>query len=358
MVMDGYIQRIIYDLLQLRRSPYTSTYLFSKLKHNADLCPRFRRQVEIIFGAFDKYRKITYNIQGPRDQGTDVIARQHINDENQFICFQIKSDSDLRNDDYLRILKSQYFDTERAYQKLLDYYIVLCSDLNDWEAKKKRDQRKKDKERQDPPPLNKSKLNQIQTIEADFSNVNGPVHIIEPDYALTFLSLTPIQIDAAIKNKLGAGDYVFRKATEMIGGLNPTESALLFYMIWYMFYRKATSLTLEDLFNAPSLSDIYKTVPDRNEARFIHFEDDVNNSYVHERMLKDLQHLEDNFIESDGRGNYTIDLKEVDPIVLLMMDGNIRYGYEQDELLLYMMNLFGPVVGFEPQQEEISPQIE
>lgn len=355
--MSDYIQKLIYDLMLFRRSPYTSTGIFSKLKHNADLCPRFKRQVDIIFGAFDKYRKIVYDIQGLADQGTDVIARQQINDENQFICFQIKSDDDLRRKDYFSKLKTQFVDTERAYRKLLDYYIVLCSDLNDWEAKRKRDKKNKGRNLQAPPPPNKNKIDQIREIEAYFSNVNSHVHIIEPDYALTFLSLTPIQIDAAIKNKLGAGDYVFRKATKMIRGLNPTESGLLFYMIWYMFYRKATSLTLEDLFNAPSLSDVYKAVPDKNETRFILFEDDANNSYVHERMLKDLQHLEDNFIECDSQGNYTIDLKEVDPIVLLMMDGNIRYGYEQDELLLYMMNLFGPVVGFEPQQEDISPKI-
>jgi len=33
-----------------------------------------------------------------------------------------------------------------------------------------------------------------------------------------------------------------------------------------------------------------------------------------------------------------------------MMDGNIRYGYEQDELLDYMMNLFAPAEGYELQQ--------
>src|SRR5687767_13775782 len=109
--MGDYLARIIYELLQFRRSPYEATSIFSSLKHNVDLCPKFQAKLESVYDAFDKYQTITYDIQGPRDQGTDILVRQRIDDENRYICFQIKSNDDLKKSDYLKVLKAQYFDT-------------------------------------------------------------------------------------------------------------------------------------------------------------------------------------------------------------------------------------------------------
>jgi hypothetical protein len=356
--MSDYIQKLIYDLMLFRRSSYTSTKAFSKLKHNDDLCPRFEKQIELIFYSFEKYRRITYDIQGFRDQGTDIIARLPVADDYQFICFQIKSEGDLKEANYLKTLKSQVFDTESTYQKLLDYYVVLCPDMNDWEAKRKRDlktKRETGREDQSPPPIDKNKQNQIRTIKAEFANRQTSIHIIDPEYAITFLSLTSVQIDAAIKNKLGAEDIVFRKTLELIETSTATERALLFYLVWLRIYRSMQTILPDEIYASPWLRDIYEVV--RSEDWEYQSEEErerfATPGSIQERITNDLEHLEDNFIESNVQGEYTLDLKYVDPLVVLMMDGNIRYGYEVDELLIYMMNLFGPVEGYEPQQADL-----
>jgi hypothetical protein len=114
------------------------------------------------------------------------------------------------------------------------------------------------------------------------------------------------------------------------------------------------------------LSDIYKKVPDYEREWFFWEEGDTENGgygeefdidYIeelntplgrtgNERMLSDLDFLADNFISFDGVDQYSLYLKVVQPLALLMMDGNVRYDYEEDELLTYMLSLFGPTKGY------------
>src|ERR1043165_6559025 len=133
--MDDQLNRAIFDLIQFKRASIEATEKFSNLGHNADLCPRFQEKIETVFFAFDKYQRITYDIQGPRDKGVDIIVKQRVEDELHFICFQIKSDNDLKKPDYLKILKAQWFDADRAYARIDDYYIVLCCNVFDKNSK-------------------------------------------------------------------------------------------------------------------------------------------------------------------------------------------------------------------------------
>jgi len=61
--MSEYSQ-IVCDLLEARRSEPSATEVFMKLKHDKDLCPAFRKQIERIFSAFKKYHNVSYDIQG------------------------------------------------------------------------------------------------------------------------------------------------------------------------------------------------------------------------------------------------------------------------------------------------------
>ena len=54
-------------------------------------------------------------------------------------CFQIKSEWDIQQEDYLKTLKAQLFDTRKRYQTALrEYFIVLCFSVVTLEEKKKR----------------------------------------------------------------------------------------------------------------------------------------------------------------------------------------------------------------------------
>ena len=135
--MSDEFKRVIFDLLQFQRSAPESTKEFNKLKHNQHLCPGLQKKLEIVLSAFEKYRKITYDIQGVRDRGSDVVLKQSDENINRFICFQIKTKEDLAKGDYLKTLKAQYYDSLSSYQELIDYYILLCFHSEDKKYKEK-----------------------------------------------------------------------------------------------------------------------------------------------------------------------------------------------------------------------------
>ena len=196
------LKTLVFEFLQFRRAPTTATKEFKGLKHDSYLCPKVQRKLDQIKEAFNKYHKITYDIQGVRDQGTDVLIRETLGDQgNNFICFQIKSEDDFRDRNLLKNLKSQWFDTETRYQNLLDYYIVLCCDAE----------------------KNKKK---IRIVEAEFST-KTKVSIIDPEYALSFLRLGEVQIAATLKSKLGSDDFVYQRCLEIIAPLSATERGAL-----------------------------------------------------------------------------------------------------------------------------------
>lgn len=339
MILD--IGKIIYDLLQFRRSNKEATEKFVKLKHNADLCPKIQQKLELAFNSFEKYRRITYDIQGPSDEGSDIIIRQVLEDENYFICFQIKSENDFLNKDWLKILKSQWFDTDKNYKNLIEYYILLCCNTNDIQNKTK-----------------------IRTIESTFSQT-PKVYIIEPEFVLSFLRMSLTQIDAIVKSKFGAEDIVFRNGLSIISDLTPSESVLLFHLIWSMVYFNTNPVSPASVFQSAFVNHVYETIPDYERGWF--FEEEAENieedqeeyeeyeirGYdLQQRIISDLEFLQDTLVRTDEAGNYVVNLSEVQPLVILMMDGNERYGYYNDELLFYMMDLFGPRKGYESREDE------
>lgn len=334
--MDNAIKTIIYDLLQFRRSRSETTSIFQKLKHNADICPKLQNKLDSIFDSFEKYRRITYDIQGPLDEGVDVIIRQVFNEESNFICFQVKSADDLKEKNWLKTLKAQWFDAERTYHNMLDYYILLCCDTLDLTNK-----------------------GRIRSLESGFSR-NPRVHVIEPAYVLSFLRLSSIQVDAVIKSKFGSEDIIFRNALSITNDLTPTENSLLFYLVWSRIYGGSDSISLENILDSPFIEYVYSKTPDFERDWF--FEEDyseyeepqeyVNRNFsLQEKVNWDIESLEDIYIQTDNAGNYSIDLGSVQPIAILMMDGNERYCYSNDTLLFYMMDVFGPHKGYESKED-------
>lgn len=355
--MSDIVPRVIFDLLQFRRASAEGTKIFGKWMHNADLCPRFHNKIELILGAFKKYQQITYDIQGLRDRGSDVIVRQGTDEQTNFICLQIKSEEDFHSSDFLMKLKAQTFETQLTYTNLLDYYIIICTNL--FGEKLDRETGK--------PAVSKEKKNRIRSIEAEYATAKN-IHIIEPEYALTFLQLSSIQIDAAIKSKLGSEDIVFRSALNLVSDLTPTERCVVFYLIWLNIYQTKTEFTADEICNSYYIQSTYSNVPDH--ARDWFFGDDLfpkpdeewdefeleyfaelsqhRNLDTDSRIALDLEFLKDEFLSQHINGNYSIDILDLQPLVLLMMEGNVRYEYEGNELIDYMMNLFGPIKGYEP----------
>jgi hypothetical protein len=336
--MDLAIKNIIYDLLQFRRATTEATSIFAGLKHNANLCPKFQRKLESAFDAFDKYHRITYDIQGPQDQGSDVLVRQVFHEQAYFICFQIKSQDDLRENTWLKSIKAQWFDSEKSYHNLLDYYILLCCDTGDSATKSK-----------------------VRVLECEFSRA-PLVHVIEPEYVISFLRLSLVQMDAIIKAKLGSEDIVFRNGLSIASDFTPTENAVLLYLIYQRIYQGAESTDEEAVLNSEFIQYVYANTPDFDRDWFFEDEEEVDEDFhreyimrqldIRERLSFDLEALKDLYVRTRGSGISHVSLCEVQPLVVLMMDGNERYGYMSDDLLFYMMDLFGPYKGYVPPQDD------
>lgn len=341
------INKIIFLLVTFMRSGANRTCIFSNLKHNANLCPGYTQQLERLLQAFQKYQSLAYDIQGPKDRGSDIVIKLPSDSGNlSHICFQIKSEEDLRNRDYLKILKAQYFDAERTYSNILDYYILLCCDIE-------------------------KNIDRVRAVSADFSQ-DSKVHVIIPEHALTFYKLNQQQMDALIKAKLGSEDVVFRNASELVSDLTPAERALLFFMIYKVIFEEKSAFDLEELSTSRFIREVYEIVPDYEYEWFFIDEEygddeegnDDNKDYdenvvyydgepyeirgftVEERLLYDLDSLDERFISRETSGEFRVIISYVYPIISLIVDGYVRYEYKNIDLLRYMMGLFMPMKGY------------
>lgn len=338
------IKEIIFELLQYHRSDNKETEEFIRLKHNAKLCPLFQSKIESISHSFQKYRNITYDMQGINDRGTDILLRISEEDKISFICFQIKSEDDLKDKYYLRNLKAQYFDTKEKYGQIEDYYIILCCNAND-----------------------KGNKDKIRNVEAEMSK-HDDIQVIEPEFSLTFLKMGLTVIDALIKNKISDEDVVFREAISIVDNLTPTEMAILFYVLYLSLFNECEYFLETDIISSTFIKNIFESVPDHDRAWFFYDEVQLNNDLDEEdddfsnyflktndeireldletRISYDIDYLERSFFDCDHAGRYKLSLRLVYPLAIIMMDGYIRYGYKHNELIKYMMSIRGQIKGY------------
>jgi len=68
------------------------------------------------------------------------------------------------------------------------------------------------------------------------------------------------------------------------------------------------------------------------------------------RIARDIDLLEQYYIKPVEVDSYSISLCGLYSLVILMMEGYVRYGYERFELLIYMMDLLGPMKGYLPME--------
>lgn len=314
--MDHLLVRLVDELLRYRRTAPSETKALAKLKHNADLCPTFQQKLESILGSFEKYRKIVYDIQGFHDEGTDILLREVVAENPWFICLQIKSEDDLHAHDVLKTLKAQFFDSCQRYSNsLVEYYILLCCD-----AKKNKDI--------------------IRAIAKQFDKQEN-VTIIEPEYTLSFLNLSERTIDAIIKAKIGNEDIVYQKALGIVARFSPTERAVVFYFVWRLIYGNAQEISFAELKSADFLRQIYESMKPPIRKRYTRrLNGEPLEPLIDESLARDIEYLCDHMISQTSDGLYTLEFKGITPLVAIMLDGQTRYGYEDNELLRYMMDVF------------------
>lgn len=309
---------IVCDLLQSRRAEPSATDMFRDLKHDADLCPKLRDQIDAIFSGFKKYHTISYDIQGLKDQGTDVLLIEWVDDQKEFVCFQVKGEWDLSQNSYLQTLKAQYFDTNNRYgSRLKAYYVLLCYSVVS--KSKTTGELVIDKIRQE----------KVKGVVREFS-LETSVRVIEPEHAAWFLSLSTIRIDAIIKSRFGDQDIVFKEARNLVRDLEAMEKVILLFILWLHLFEDKITVTAEDIIHSAEMQRLHQIIDEQGDDWLYDFDYQV---------AHDLETLQNQFLECDSSGGFSLLLQSVQPLAILMMDGNVRYEYRDVELIEYTLRI-------------------
>lgn len=306
---------IVCDLLQARRAEPSATAVFRAWKHDADLCPGFQKQIQRIFSAFKRYRVISYEIQGLKDQGTDVLLIEWVMDQKEFVCFQIKGEWDLAQEDYLKTFKAQFFDAKNKFgSKLKAYYVVVCYSLVTEDKKS------------GELVIDKTK---VKAIIREFSP-EALVRVVEPEFSIRFLSLSAVQIDAIIKSRFGDQDIVLKEALELTRDLGLMERVILLFMMWAHIFDDKPTMSADDVMHSSIIQELHQKLVFEMEEHFYDFD---------YQIAHDLETLQSSFIECDSNGKFSLPLQRVQPLVVLMVDGSVRYEHDGSDLLEYTLRM-------------------
>lgn len=303
------MQDSITRLLRYQHAPEKTTSLFRTLKHNADLLPKLQAVLEMVLQAYGKFEDVVYDMQGPRDDGSDVVLRCRAkNDgaEPELISFQVKSFDDLAKKNYMQELKAQRDDSFRKVRGLRYYFLLVCTD-------------------------GKAHRDRVRNIMAEFRSAVR-TEVIEPTFAYTFLHHPKTRVDAFIKRLMEADDYVFRRALESLNLPSPSARALAVFLSAKSVFTGLTRSNLDHLLSDASLRSIYKELQDEEESTPVwDFED---------QLAGDLEIMENVLVERDSASDdICLRADEMRPLNAVATDALVRYDYNGPELFSYMFDL-------------------
>ncbi len=330
------IQDSVTRFLRYQRVPEKATRQFRNWKHNAELLPRLQSQLEVILEAHGKFEPVVYDIQGPRDDGSDIVLHSRCTDSSghpELLCFQVKSFTDLSQKEYMQDLKAQHDDSFRKVLGLRYYFLMLCTDA---EAHKDR----------------------IRNITGEFRSADR-TEIIEPAFAYTFLHLPRTRIEAVVKRTMEADDFVFRRALESLELSSPSARALTVYLAVKSVFTGATCFSLAQLLSEPSLRGIYGELRNTQAELLSDFRASVaeveanNENFDYEdeagpvqlgdfedQIAADLELLDSDIELDRSSDRVLLQADQIRALTAVIADALARYEYNEEQLTSYMFDLF------------------
>jgi len=186
-----------------------------------DLCERLESSINTLLGAFVRYKAISHVVQGPRDQGVDVLLKLRNRDDEpeKYVAFQLKSYAEIDNPEnkVSKDLKSGYFDATSHYDfGLQRYYILLCGDH------KKHEKR-------------------ISALTKEFSK-KPKATVLDARDLWTFFEMQEEDIEALVDRYLSEDDAVRSKALSEVSGLRRDEIYILLVCLCNIFAHGESTL--------------------------------------------------------------------------------------------------------------------
>jgi hypothetical protein len=317
---EDYLKRLIYDLMYYRKAAIGATQAFAERKHNDDLVPAFDRQLDELVSLFDRYHRVVYDTQGIRDHGIDVIARYRDGSADEeplrYIGLQIKSYDDFEQAQWLKGLKAQLYEA-RVHANMEDFYIIPCTDAI----------------------AHRDKLRNLRA-EVAFDETT---HLVDPEFALSFLQLSSYEMGAYLKLKLAAEDVVVREATDLFLGYTISEAAIVVELAVRHFLLGERDLSLSQVRDSLFVQSTLTDYPDVG-IDFFHEVGDAQQEAVlqrtiPERFQSEIEGLETDLIESSSVDErIELNAERLHPVGALILDGRVRYGWDENQLREYLLN--------------------
>jgi hypothetical protein len=325
---------VVNELLRYRLASQKATEALKTQKHNVDLCPRVRSQLEVLLQSYVKYDAVAYDVQGIHDQGTDVVLKFYPQGDGadgpwEVIAFQVKSYDDLKKKDYLKDLRSQRLQADDEYgDRLTQYVILLCTDEIEHQ-------------------------NKIREISKAFSKIDKTL-VVLPGYAFNFLRLRQTHVNLVVDTFEKSDDIVLERAQNYVGGMPPTRAGLLLYLVYHALH-DGGPVEPQALIGDVFLKEVYGSVPAGDLVEMFQEEDDADHpidlsppggqwrsTSLGERLAQDLDALVGNVVVSDlGDALLRVDVTMGRPLQALLLDLEVRYEVSGHNLLEHVFGLLG-----------------
>jgi len=319
---------------------------FQRMKHDRDLVSGIRSRLARVAQAYGYFTALTHETQGINDNGSDVsVVYKHLGADGEaprrVLGFQIKSHIELTTDDAMGKLKAQRDDALRKIPNLEHYYILLCGD----ETKLKK---------------------RLNAIRSEFLNAERTT-VVSPVYALRLLRLEEFQIDAQVKRLMDDQDVVLRSMRDALESLEDTGKALVASLCANLVTTGDASMKLSEL-KSGSVARLYDRViavakareeareADRERTQRVYDlgdeveEYDDSDDYTlritrldrDDLFASDIDSIVGDLAEQSGDGEVlTLQINAAAPVVAVAADAMVRYGYNEDQLLPYLLDLAG-----------------
>jgi len=293
---------VLEELLRYRSSSLQDTKWFESQKHNETLCPAVNDRVIEILDCFVKYHAISYDVQGLRDQGVDVVLQYNAGGDDatmdRIVAIQVKSFSEFARGGMARDLKAQFVDARRRYGEHLErYYVMLCTNA-------------------------RVHADRVRDISAELI-AERQIRIIEPRYAFTFLHLPATAVAGTVDRLLRDEDSVHKAARDEVADLTPLGLAIVLDAL--VFDR--SSLELEQSATHPSDAVV--------RVASSHF--DV--AEASEALARTYAELDDSVFGRSATG-WELQSSYFRALRCILLYAEIRFGYLATELFEYMFETF------------------
>lgn len=249
---------LVEEILRFRQASAADTIKLQQYSHD-NICQIISDHLHTVLDAFVKYQHINYVVQGPRDNGVDVLLKESKGDEpDKYIAFQVKSYNEIADtkNDLSKQLKAGHHDARSAYGDALQrYYILLFGDST-------------------------KHFRRISAITNEFAR-DKDVRVIGPRDLLTFLKFSAITLSAIVDRHLSDGDVVMKKAGLEVS--RHTENQLYFILACLCWAFENSKLKLPDSFfyeNPRMLTFATKYGPDAIQTVLSHCEDEYFEIYA------------------------------------------------------------------------------